>query len=302
MPYTMINFTAVGFDIVRLPHGDRVSEVLSIALALGADDLATMASCHPGDEREQRFAVLKDTHRDSAADLRQNIAALVSDQDADTSTEAALTVLKTLQTSPVGSLEALERLIRHHILDWTWDSVASAGDIATQSETARMAADVLVDAAAAAYAAGQLSAHDRREMTAPFAAVCRKWKNDGRDLPTLAVSPDVTDALQQLSGLSPDQLLAWNTLTSETLKEVGVWAGAMNQACWAVHVSGRERTAAAAQLGAVMAMREAGISTEIAAKGVWNLISGAIQANATKDILDATHYNLLTEEWRRIMK
>jgi hypothetical protein len=59
----------------------------------------------------------------------------------------------------------------------------------------------------------------------------------------------------------------------------------VHDASWAVHLSGRVRAAAAAQLLAVEAVRDAGLSLADSAGGVWNLLSGAVQASVVEDLL-----------------
>ena len=62
----------------------------------------------------------------------------------------------------------------------------------------------------------------------------------------------------------------------------------MHAVTWAVHLSGRVREAAAAQLRAVQALHVARIDATEAASGLWNLVSGALQATVVTDLLDGT--------------
>ena len=59
-------------------------------------------------------------------------------------------------------------------------------------------------------------------------------------------------------------------------------------------VAGRVRAAAAAQLMLVQAVEQAGVPVADRAGGVWNLLSGAVQALVVRDVLDGpTLYRLL---------
>ena len=56
MPYSLVSAATLGFDLVRLPAGRAVAEVLLVGLAADASDLTRIATAHParGLEREQR--------------------------------------------------------------------------------------------------------------------------------------------------------------------------------------------------------------------------------------------------------
>jgi hypothetical protein len=64
------------------------------------------------------------------------------------------------------------------------------------------------------------------------------------------------------------------------------WATAMHSASWAVHLSGRVRAAAAAQLQLVVAVHDAGVPVADLAAGCWNALSGAVQALLVSDLVD----------------
>lgn len=303
MPYTMINFAAVGFDLARLPHGDHVAKVLRTALSIDQRHLPALAAQHPGHMREERWTQLRDANRSSAAALRHDVAALVAtgtDQGPDLN-PSAYDMLRSLEISPVGNLDALERLIRHDILDWTWQKADGTDDLAIQSETARQAADVLVDSACAAYAASDLTAQTRREMAEPMAKATAALRAE-KLLPMPNTIPEnVQECLTQLQQCDHQTMAEWREQGSSDHKEVGLWSTAMNQACWAVHISERDRTAALVQLEAVCAFRAAGFTGKEAANGLWNSISGAMHAMVVTDLLNEKDHNVLTRTWRRIM-
>ena len=68
----------------------------------------------------------------------------------------------------------------------------------------------------------------------------------------------------------------------------------MHSASWAAYLSDRVRTAAAAQMLLVQAIDTAAIPLADRAGGVWNMLSGAVQALVVRDLLDtSTAHRLL---------
>ena len=63
------------------------------------------------------------------------------------------------------------------------------------------------------------------------------------------------------------------------------------------YLSGRLRPAAAAQFQAVRALRIAGVDAALAARGVWNAVSGCLQAVGVHDLLDEVTYGVLVAPW-----
>jgi hypothetical protein len=93
--------------------------------------------------------------------------------------------------------------------------------------------------------------------------------------------------LSRVRALSPAQLHRLGAAAEATRRNAGGWAPAVHAASWAVYVSERVRAAAAAQLMLVQAVEDAGIPVADRAGGVWNLLSGAVQAMVVRDLLAA---------------
>ena len=72
----------------------------------------------------------------------------------------------------------------------------------------------------------------------------------------------------------------------------GRWAESVHAASWAVHLAGRVRPAATAQLLLVEAVHAAGAPPQALAQGAWRVLSGAVQAAVVGDVLDE-----LTADW-----
>jgi hypothetical protein len=93
---------------------------------------------------------------------------------------------------------------------------------------------------------------------------------------------------------------AWRAAVDELRPGTTLWAPAMHQATWALHLSGRLRLAADAQMAALAAFRAGGFAPRDAAYGVWNAISGAVQASAAADLLPEADRRTLMRVWERV--
>jgi hypothetical protein len=103
------------------------------------------------------------------------------------------------------------------------------------------------------------------------------------------------DAVAALDSAGRDQFRR----TADGLRAVGQeWAAAVHEASWAALTTGRIRAAATAQLLGVQAFRTAGFTAADGAEGLWNTVSGHIQAEAMGDVLSAETYSYLTRTWR----
>jgi hypothetical protein len=77
------------------------------------------------------------------------------------------------------------------------------------------------------------------------------------------------------------------------------WSAAMHEASWAALTTGRIRAAASAQLLAVRSFRSGGLDATDGAEGVWNMISGYLQATVVSDVLSNDVRDLLSTPWLR---
>lgn len=287
MPYSLVNVPALGYDLVRLPRGDQVARVLRAALGCGPAELAALAASHPGGCRTsgRRHIPAGDGVERLGSALGEAADALgrAAAGDADPAT----VLLHRLERAAIGDLPALERLLRRDVLDWTW---SRPGDAASQSPEHGRAADVLVDAAAAAYCAERLDEDARRRLAAPFVSA-------RLHVPEATGHPAVDDVLAAVAGSDETTRRAWRRAVDEVRPGTATWAPAMHQATWAVHLSDRLRLAADAQLAAVVAFGEAGFGARDAAYGVWNALSGTVQATVVADLLPDADLRRLTAVW-----
>jgi hypothetical protein len=163
--YSLVSAPVLGFDLTRLDGGAAVADVLLRALALTAEDLATVAAAR-GDDYD-RIAYWLDV--DSAARGRRRLATAASSSGtagsagsaggtgAGTATAKAAKTddtedltdrLAALERAPIGTVDGLLHLVRHDVLDWTWRRHPAG---LAQIKPADRVATVVCDAAVASY-------------------------------------------------------------------------------------------------------------------------------------------------------
>jgi hypothetical protein len=104
----------------------------------------------------------------------------------------------------------------------------------------------------------------------------------------------VNALVERVSNLSPQMVRKLGAASGKARPALADWAAAVHSASWSVFVAGRVRASAAAQLMLVRAVEDAGVPVADRAGGVWNLLSGALQALVVRDVLDGpTLYRLL---------
>jgi hypothetical protein len=289
VPYSLVSAATLGFDLVRLPAGRAVAEVLLAGLHADADALTAIAEAHPGRglDRDERgvLAVRSRRARELAATVPHMRNAAVGAGD-----RAAVLVAQ-LEQGTIGDGPTLERLLRDDVLGTEHPATAIVeGDVTAE------AADVLADAALGHWAAGVLPPLVRRELTGPFDRVL-----DRGVLPLPSLDGELGEFLDALRGLDEPGRAAWRLAVDEGRAEHRPWATAMHEASWAAHVSGRTRSLAAAQLHAVQGFLDAGFTVSDGAGGVWNAVAGCVQGTAMADLLDDGSLAVLRAPWRRVI-
>ncbi|SDQ20634.1 hypothetical protein [Quadrisphaera sp. DSM 44207] len=296
MPYTLVSAATIGFDLVRLPAGRQVAEVLLTGLGAAAADLHRLAAAHPrralapaeraglaGRGRRARELAAAGVPRLSAVGgAAQPSAAQPSAGRLDGRLAA---LASALERSTIGDAAAVERLVRTDVVDVP-DVDADVRDLAV---------DVLADAAVAAFAAGALPADLRRTLAAPWHRAAAAGVPPEHDLGPQA--PALRALLAAVRDTGAEGRRRWRAAVDAVRAERRPWAAAMHDASWAAHVSGRVRAAAAAQLLAVPAFDDAGFDAADGAQGVWNALAGCVQGVVLADLLDASSAAVLTRPW-----
>jgi hypothetical protein len=291
VPYSLVSAATLGFDLVRLPAGRSVADVLLTGLGAQAGGLSALAAAHPGrflDRDERRGLALRYRKaRELAAMVPQvrQVAAGVA------AGERAALLVSQLETGTIGDAATIERLLRDDVLGP--EHLARGFLLADELEES---SDVLADAVLGYWAAGVLPPLVRRELTAPFDRVLERG---GVEIPPVGADLGLAgdelaaflDALRSLDTAGRDR---WRSVVDEARGRQRSWAAAMHEASWAAHVSGRLRAVAAAQLHAVQAFIDAGFGVHDGAAGVWNAVAGCVQGIALRDLVDDASLAVLT--------
>ncbi|NIZ90428.1 hypothetical protein [Kineococcus rubinsiae] len=300
MHYSLVSSPVLGFDLVRLPAGESAADVLIRALQAGPSELDVLASRHDDDARTAAWEVV---HAAVAAvrpigDVLSDVANGLLERehgDPEVADRLEAGVVRVLQASTVADADALVRLVHHDVLDWTW-TVPVEGGPGLRTAAAARAADVLADAAVSAYLGDRLPDAVRRALAGPYLSACRELA--GRAAPEHEDLPaGVAAVLDRLACLDGTDRACLRAVAEGDRAVGGEWAGAVHEASWAVHLSGRTRTAAVAQLLAVRAFRAGGLDASDGASGLWNLVSGVVHAEVVADLLPGEARDVLVRPW-----
>ena len=302
MHYSLVSSPVLGFDLVRLPAGDSAAEVLLRALASGPRELDLLAARHDQSTRAGAWDAVRTACANvpQITDVLAQVAnGLAADDFGDDVAGARLEkgVVRVLQGSTIADADALVRLVHHDVLDWTWSAPLDGGP-RLRTETAAKAADVLADAAVSAYLGDRLPDGARRVLAHPYLQAAR-------DMPPVPTTPEdlgeaqagVAQVLDRLRRLDGTDRACLRAVAEASRPGAGEWASAVHDASWAVHLSDRVRTAAAAQLLAVRAFRAGGLDAADGAAGLWNVVSGVVHAEVVADLLSSDARAVLLRPW-----
>lgn len=297
MPYSLVSAATLGFDLVRLPAGRAVAEVLLTGLGADQPALARLAATHPcrGLDREQRGvrAVRSRRAREMAAGVPHMRSAADAGQAG--GDRVALLVAQ-LEQGTIGDAPTLERLLREDVLGHEHPLRAQA-----DADEWDEAADVLADAAVGLWAAGVLPPLVRRDLTAAFDRALDAGPLAAADVWGLGpASGELTAFLAAVRDLDEPGRARWRAAVDENRAGRRPWASAMHEASWGAHVSGRIRPLAAAQLLAVQAFLDGGFDLHDGAAGVWNAVAGCAQAIVLDDLLAGDAVAVLRAPGRRV--
>lgn len=315
--YSLVSAPVLGFDLTRLDGGAAAADVLLRALTVAADDLPVIAAAQP--DEWSRAGHWLDV--DSASRTRRRVSAAATSgrypssdpaspalrgeatrdggasegpgparAEANAGSTADLAdTLAALERAPIGTVDGLIHLVRHDIFDWTWRR--HPGGL-SQIKPADRAVAVVCDAAVSAYLWEMLADGTRRDLTAPWLTALSTLPQRPVDLGPQATA--VNALVERVSNLSPQMVRKLVAASGKARPALADWASAVHSASWSVFVAGRVRASAAAQLMLVQAVEKAGVPVAERAGGVWNLLSGAVQALVVRDVLDGpTLYRLL---------
>ena len=276
--YSLVSAPVLGFDLTRLGGGSATAEVMLRALRLQLGDLPVLAERLPDEGVRGPLWV----EVESAARRMPTLRGMKDDDPAG--------ALALVERAPIGSVDSLLTCLRYDVMAWTWHGT---GRDAQQSEVAAAATALLCDAAVASYLRAVLDESTRRMLGAGWVAALRRLPAG----PPIDLGPhhySVSALLDRLRSIRHKDLARLVTSAEDARRNAGGWSPAVHSASWAAYLSGRVRTAAAAQMLLVQAVDTAAIPLADRAGGVWNLLSGAVQALVVRDLLDtSTAHRLL---------
>ncbi|MFC4067249.1 hypothetical protein [Actinoplanes subglobosus] len=276
--YSLVSAPVLGFDLTRLAGGSAAAEVMLRALRLQSGDLPVLAERLPDENVRGPLWV----EVESAARRMPTLKGMSKDDPAGN--------LALVERAPIGSVDALLTCLRYDVMSWTWEGT---GRDARQSEDAAAATALLCDAAVASYLREVLDDETRRGLGAGWVSAVRKLPAG----PPIDLGPHhytVSALLDRLRTLRPEDRQRVSSAADDARRNTAGWSPAVHSASWAAYLSDRVRTAAAAQMLLVQAVDTAGIPLADRAGGVWNMLSGAVQALVVRDLLDtATAHRLL---------
>ena len=289
--YTVLGAPLLGFDLARRPGGAEDAGLVRDALATDGERLTLLGAALDDDSVGwlERARVTTPAGRGSS-----RLVAALRDTAGLVGAGRAAEALRRLESAPAGGLPELLALVRDELLDWTWTGPEENGR--AQPEPWRRGTAVLTDAVVAAWHADSLSGSLADQLAAPYRRVVGP--------PALTLGPQEPLVARLLAGVAaagPGERSALAD-AAERARALGGWGPAMHSATWAVHLAGRERPAAAAQLAAVQALHAGGLDAAAAAAGAWNLGSGAVQAAIVADLVDDAARHRLVDPVSEVLR
>lgn len=276
--YSLVSAPVLGFDLTRLSGGSATAEVVLRGLRLQESDLSVLADRLPDEGVRGPLWV----EVESAARRMPSLKGMSKEDPAGS--------LALVERAPIGSVDALLTCLRYDVMAWTW---TGTGRDAKQSDTAASATALLCDAAVGSYLREVLDTDSRRMLGAGWVAAMRKLPV-GAPIDLGPHHYTVSALLDRLRSLRSKDLARLATSAEDARRNAGGWSPAVHSASWAAYLSDRVRTAAAAQMLLVQAVDTADIPLADRAGGVWNMLSGAVQALVVRDLLDtSTAHRLL---------
>jgi len=276
--YSLVSAPVLGFDLTRLAGGSATAEVVLRGLRLQTADLPILAERLPDEGVRGPLWV----EVESAARRMPSLKGMSKEDPAGS--------LALVERAPIGSVDALLTCLRYDVMSWTW---TGAGRDAQQTDAAASATALLCDAAVASYLREVLDDDTRRRLGAGWVAAMRKLPV-GAPIDLGPHHYTVSALLDRLRSLRSTDLNRLVSSAEDARRNAGGWSPAVHSASWAAYLSERVRTAAAAQMLLVQAVDTADIPLADRAGGVWNMLSGAVQALVVRDLLDtSTAHRLL---------
>ncbi len=268
--YSLVNIAALVRDLSRQARGDAVAADLLRAFSLDEPALAALdAMPRSADTAAARLRLLTaDAVRPRALQL---LAAARADAE-DLGLDAYIAAAERLECTPMGDLEGVMRFLRDDVLSSAW-----SGDDELRVAPAGRALDVVTDGVVSSYT-GDVS----------IGGAWRAWvAATGCGLaPT--PWPDIVAAIVDLPPHAE-----WPVVPA-------TWAASMHDACWAVHLTGRDRPAAITQLHALRSLLAVFAPAVPPLRAVSGTVA-AVHAHVVADVIDTATHGAMTQPLFRLL-
>ena len=255
--YSLVNVATLVRDLARHPRAGQVATELLRAFALTPAHVAALDSCDYDGEAAsvRRTQVLAD---DAARPRAFAVLAAARGFADDLGIDAYAAAVDVLESATIGGLADLQTFVRRDVLAWCWDS---SGDLAVTRHSQTL--DVVTDGILGVCAGDEALARPWRDFVAAheIAPAATDW-------------PVVVEAVRRL------------TRDAVVAPAPAEWATRMHDACWAVHLTGRERAATVTQLHALHALSQVW-SPDPPPLRVVSMTTAAVHAEVVADVLDA---------------
>jgi hypothetical protein len=272
--YSLVNVATLVRDLARSGRAVAVADELLRAFALGPADeveLARRASDVVG--REQRAVRRAQAlAQDDARPRALSVLAAARDVADDLGLRAWAAAVDGLEQAPLGDLHALRAFVRAEVLAPWWEG---AGDLAVLRRPD--AADVVADGVLAAYVGDT--------------ALGLEWRTFAAEAGVAPAPTAWPEVVERVAALPRDA-----TVPAPPAE----WAVRMHEACWAVHLTGRERAAAITQLQAIRAVAGAH-APHAPPLRVVSLVTAMVHAEVVADVLDTATHAAMTEPFLRLV-
>jgi hypothetical protein len=261
--YSLVNMPTVVRDLARHPRAHELAGDLLHALTLTATDLDLLQQL-PYDVSAAARLRADLLAEDRARPRALTVLAAAREMASGIGVDAYSLALVELEHAPLGDLDELLRFVRHEVLAKVW-----TGDEDVSICTHPRAVAIVTDAVTATYSQDPRLGYAWREFCDDHVvALDPTW-------------PDIVATIAQL----PHEVQWPNPPAS--------WSLLMHDACWAVHVTGRERTAALTQLRALRLLTAAR-RERLPLRAVATVIA-AVHASVVADVLDADTHAAMTQ-------
>jgi membrane-associated phospholipid phosphatase len=262
--YSLVNVAVAVRDLARHPRGAAVAADLLHVLALDEPAFAELDMTPlEATEDVRRAAALAQVE----AELRAlPLLATVRSAAAVAGLSAWSAGLDALESAPMGGAAELIRWLREELLAGCWESAA---DVAVARR--QRALDVVTDGVLGSY------------LGEP--EIGRGWQAWTRGRPIAALPEPAAAHVVELVTRSAPSSHAAVAAALRTQRAAGwSWPHAMHDACWAVELTGRTQLAAAAQLQALVALRNSH-GDEIPSYELVAAVIAAMHATVVADLL-----------------